>query len=107
MKVVVPLRVPGLSGFFVWAGRDPRREASQCRGERQIMEKETGVVKWFNDRKGYGFIARDGKDDIFVHYSDIAGDGFRTLNEGDRVEFTVKQGQKGLAAGEVIRLQSA
>jgi CspA family cold shock protein len=72
----------------------------------QTMEKETGVVKWFNDRKGYGFIAREGEDDIFVHYSDIAGDGFRTLNEGDRVEFTVKQGQKGLAAGEVTRLQA-
>jgi CspA family cold shock protein len=72
----------------------------------QTMEKETGVVKWFNDRKGYGFIAREGKDDIFVHYSDIAGDGFRTLNEGDRVEFTVKQGQKGLAAGDVVRLQA-
>jgi CspA family cold shock protein len=72
----------------------------------QTMDKETGVVKWFNDRKGYGFIAREGKDDIFVHYSDIAGDGFRTLNEGDRVEFTVKQGQKGLAAGDVTRMQS-
>ena len=71
----------------------------------QTMEKETGVVKWFNDRKGYGFIASEGKDDIFVHYSDIVGDGFRTLNEGDSVEFTVKQGQKGLAAGDVRRLQ--
>ena len=70
-----------------------------------IMEKETGTVKWFNDRKGYGFIAREGKDDIFVHYSDIAGDGFRTLNEGERVEFSVKEGKKGLAAGDVTRLQ--
>ncbi len=69
------------------------------------MERETGVVKWFNDRKGYGFIAREGKDDIFVHYSDISGDGFRTLNEGDSVEFTAKQGQKGPAAGEVTTLQ--
>ena len=67
------------------------------------MQKETGVVKWFNDRKGYGFIAREGKDDIFVHYSDITGDGFRTLNEGDSVEFTLKEGQKGLAAGDVSK----
>ena len=71
------------------------------------MKKETGLVKWFNDRKGYGFIAREGKDDIFVHYSDITGDGFRTLNEGDNVEFTAKEGQKGLVAGDVVRLKSA
>ncbi len=71
------------------------------------MRKETGVVKWFNDRKGYGFIAREGKDDIFVHYSEITGDGFRKLNEGDSVEFTLKEGQKGLAAGDVVRLRSA
>jgi len=71
------------------------------------MQKETGVVKWFNDKKGYGFIAREGKDDIFVHYSEITGDGFRTLKEGDSVEFTLKEGQKGLAAFDVVRLRSA
>ena len=65
------------------------------------MEKETGTVKWFNDSKGYGFIARESGDDIFVHYSAIIGEGFKTLNEGDRVEFVVTQGQKGPAAGDV------
>ena len=65
------------------------------------MEKETGTVKWFNERKGYGFISRESGDDIFVHHSAIQADGFRTLNEGDSVEFVVTQGQKGPAAGEV------
>ena len=65
------------------------------------MEKETGTVKWFNERKGYGFISRESGDDIFVHHSAIQAEGFRTLNEGDRVEFVVTQGQKGPAAGEV------
>ena len=65
------------------------------------MKKETGTVKWFNESKGYGFIARESGDDIFVHYSAISGNGFRTLNEGDRVEFVVTQGQKGPAASDV------
>jgi CspA family cold shock protein len=69
------------------------------------MEKETGTVKWFNESKGYGFISRDSGDgDVFVHYSAIVGDGFRVLNEGDQVEFTVTQGQKGPAASEVRKL---
>ena len=65
------------------------------------MEKETGTVKWFNESKGYGFIARESGDDVFVHYSAIVGEGFRTLNEGDRVEFVITQGQKGPAASDV------
>jgi CspA family cold shock protein len=68
------------------------------------VEKETGTVKWFNESKGYGFIARESGDDVFVHYSAIVGDGFRTLNEGDRVEFVITQGQKGPAASEVVVL---
>jgi CspA family cold shock protein len=65
------------------------------------MEKQTGTVKWFNERKGYGFISQDSGDDIFVHYNDINGEGFKTLNEGDRVEFVVTQGRKGPAASDV------
>jgi CspA family cold shock protein len=60
-----------------------------------------GTVKWFNDAKGYGFIARDGGEDVFVHYSAIEGGGFRTLRENDRVEFAVEQGPKGLQATHV------
>ncbi len=69
-----------------------------------MAERETGVVKWFNETKGYGFISREGADDVFVHYSAIQGSGFRTLNEGQRVEFTVERGPKGLQAANVIPL---
>lgn len=63
--------------------------------------RETGTVKWFNATKGYGFITREGGDDVFVHYSAIESDGYKTLNEGQRVEFTITQGPKGLAAANV------
>jgi CspA family cold shock protein len=68
-------------------------------------EREIGTVKWFNDQKGYGFIAREDGDDVFVHFSAIEGTGFRSLMEGDRVEFTVEQGEKGPAAAHVRRIQ--
>jgi CspA family cold shock protein len=62
----------------------------------------TGTVKWFNGEKGYGFIEQaDGGNDVFVHFSAIQGDGYRSLNEGDEVEFRVEQGQKGLQAADV------
>ncbi len=64
--------------------------------------KETGTVKWFNATKGYGFIMRENGEDIFVHYSAIETDGYKTLNEGQRVEFSVIEGPKGLAAANVI-----
>ena len=69
-----------------------------------MTEKETGTVKWFNEAKGYGFIAREAGDDVFVHYSAIEGGGFRTLREDDRVEFVVEQGPKGLQATQVRAL---
>ena len=66
------------------------------------MVKEKGTVKWFNSSKGYGFISRESGDgDVFVHYNEISGEGFRSLNEGDSVEFVVTQGQKGPAATNV------
>jgi CspA family cold shock protein len=65
----------------------------------------TGKVKWFNDRKGFGFIERDdGEKDCFVHFSAIQGDGYRSLREGERVEFEVVDGEKGPAAEQVSRL---
>lgn len=68
------------------------------------MEREVGTVKWFNAAKGYGFIEREGTDDVFVHFSAIQMEGFRTLKEGQRVEFAVEQGEKGLQASEVVPL---
>ena len=65
--------------------------------------REAGSVKWFNGQKGYGFIARDAGDDVFVHYSAINGEGFRDLTEGERVEFSVEQGPKGPSAVNVQR----
>jgi CspA family cold shock protein len=67
-----------------------------------MSERVLGTVKWFNGSKGYGFIERDEGDDVFVHFSAIVGEGFRNLNEGERVEFTVEQGDKGLQAAEVV-----
>lgn len=63
--------------------------------------REKGTVKWFNNSKGFGFIQRDQGDDVFVHFRAITGDGYRSLEEGQRVEFTVTQGQKGLQAENV------
>lgn len=66
----------------------------------------TGTVKWFNDAKGYGFIAREDGDDVFVHYSAISGSGFRSLNEGQAVEFDVVDGPKGKQAANVTPVQA-
>ena len=63
-----------------------------------------GTVKWFNAQKGFGFIQREDGPDVFVHYSAIKSDGFRTLNEGDLVEFEIVEGPKGLQAAEVTRI---
>lgn len=67
--------------------------------------REVGTVKWFHNGKGYGFITREGGEDVFVHYSEIQTDGFRKLAEGQKVEFTIAEGDKGLQAREVIELQ--
>ena len=64
----------------------------------------TGKVKWFNESKGYGFVTADDGTDAFVHYSDIQGDGFKTLNEGDDVEFEITQGSKGAKAANVHKV---
>ena len=68
------------------------------------MEKEQGTVKWFRADKGYGFIQREAGEDLFVHFSAIQGDGYRSLQEGDRVSFEVKKGNKGLQADNVERV---
>ena len=69
-----------------------------------MSQRESGLVKWFNESKGYGFIQRESGDDIFVHFRAIRSEGFRTLRDGQKVEFTVTDGQKGLQAEDVITL---
>ena len=69
-----------------------------------MSEREIGTVKWFNDAKGYGFISREAGEDVFVHFSAIEGEGFRSLQENQRVEFAVEQGPKGLQAVRVKAL---
>lgn len=71
-----------------------------------MSERITGTVKWFSREKGYGFISREEGDDVFVHYSNIRGTGFRNLNEGDRVEFGVEDSPKGPQAVDVVALNS-
>ncbi len=70
-----------------------------------MSERITGTVKWFNGSKGYGFLAHEGGKDVFVHFSAIQGDGFKSLEEGQKVEFTVEQGPKGPQAANVIVVQ--
>jgi CspA family cold shock protein len=65
---------------------------------------EQGTVKWFNNEKGFGFISRESGPDVFVHHTAILAEGYRSLNEGDRVSFEVIQGQKGLQARNVVRI---
>jgi len=66
--------------------------------------REQGTVKWFNNEKGYGFISRNSGDDVFVHHSAIQGTGFKSLNEGDTIEFDVAKGPKGLQAQNVVKV---
>jgi CspA family cold shock protein len=74
------------------------------KGNKTMSERITGTVKWFNASKGFGFIARDGGEDVFVHHSAIQSEGYRQLEEGQRVEFEVEQGPKGAKASNVVAL---
>jgi cold shock protein len=82
-------------------GSTPVKRAASERGEEVVREK--GTVKWFNAAKGYGFIQRSNGDDVFVHFSAIQMNGYRSLDEGTEVEFEVKRGPKGLQAENVLR----
>ena len=86
------------------SGQSPKRKPATKPANRPAQinsAKETGIVKWFNVKKGFGFITRDAGDDIFVHYRNIEGNGRRAIAEGDRVQFVVIEGDKGLQADEV------
>jgi CspA family cold shock protein len=77
--------------------------AGLARRERRNSQMASGTVKWFNAEKGYGFIAQDGGPDVFAHYSNISGTGYRELVEGEKVTFDVTQGQKGPQAENIVR----
>ena len=96
-----------------WAGELRRKQLKETKtppsqGAGQQQEegkmKEQGTVKWFNNEKGYGFIRRASGDDVFVHHSAIQATGFRSLNEGDQVEFNVAKGPKGFQAQDVVKI---
>ena len=91
---------------FFWADyagttKNNAQIIEQKEGEVEMAE---GTVKWFNDAKGFGFISQDDGPDVFVHFSQIQGDGFKTLNEGDRVSFDVTDGQKGPQSSNVQKI---
>ena len=69
-----------------------------------MADRESGTVKWFNESKGFGFIEREQGEDVFVHFRSIRGEGFKTLSEGQKVEFTLTQGEKGPQADDVVTL---
>jgi len=104
-KVSIWIKNTGPLGhvFFCFLGR---AGFAQQKGSRWNMENRMaqGTVKWFNDSKGFGFIEQDNGPDVFVHFSQIQGDGFKSLGEGDRVSFEVTQGQKGPQSANVRRI---
>jgi cold shock protein len=69
-----------------------------------IFSMQKGTVKWFNDSKGFGFISQENGEDVFVHHTSIQADGFKSLSEGDQVEFEVEQGEKGSKASNVVKI---
>jgi CspA family cold shock protein len=88
---------------LLYKARVPEYDAVLPSGERSLSVKEKGTVKWFNGAKGYGFIQRSTGEDVFVHFSAIQENGYRTLNEGETVEFELQQGPKGYLAANVMR----
>src|SRR5215510_3462005 len=93
--------LPGLSPAAVELPQPMRERAHGAEQEEKTMA--SGRVKWFSDSKGYGFIERDDGEDVFVHYTAIKGEGFRSLSEGQEVEFDIVQGPKGLQAANVVK----
>jgi CspA family cold shock protein len=92
---------------FASYSKDPTKSATHRSKESTTLAQYRGVVKWFNNAKGYGFLGREGGPDVFVHYSSIQIDGYKSLKEGDEVEFDIIQGSKGPQADQVIRLKDA
>jgi cold shock protein len=97
------LRFPGpVSVYSAYRAGAQASSANTNSEQGSAVSKEQGVVKWFNASKGFGFIQRQSGEDVFVHFSAIQSDGYKSLNEGQKVEFEVKQGPKGLQAENVV-----
>jgi CspA family cold shock protein len=88
--------------FFMLSAVTVRKNSSRSIGDASMAN---GTVKWFNNSKGFGFITQENGEDVFVHFSAITGDGFKSLNEGDKVTFEVVKGPKGLQAANVSKVQ--
>jgi CspA family cold shock protein len=91
----------------LFSGREKKTTRHHRRDEKEFVQvaQYKGTVKWFNNAKGYGFLGRDGGPDVFVHYSSIQREGYKSLKEGDEVEFDIIQGTKGPQADQVARLR--
>ena len=98
--LALSLFIVNLIGCF-WAVAAAQRSTGEDYTEQHFDARESGNVKWFNANKGFGFITRDSGDDVFVHFRSIRGDGHRVLRDGQRVEFAVSEGDKGLQADDV------
>lgn len=92
------------SWALLWWGNPSSRTAAVVGWRVRQVDRLKGTVKWFNNAKGYGFIGRENGADVFVHYSAIASEGYKSLAEGDQVEFEIVEGQKGPQAGNVIKV---
>ena len=100
-SIPVPADIPSISQLIILIGAVFTGILLAANGDTVVDSIETGTVKWFNVKKGYGFITRDQGDDVFVHYRNIEGSGRRSINEGQRVSFKVVPGDKGLQADQV------
>jgi CspA family cold shock protein len=103
-KIVLMVAVKKSCGAIFLFGAGASRLYRSSHFQERTFPMETGKVKWFNNSKGYGFIARENGEDVFVHYNAIVGEGYKSLQEGDTVQFEVEKGPKGWQATKVTKL---